>query len=108
MTNNTSNRSLRRSDNRIIAGVCSGIADYLGVDTALVRLVAVVLAVLGGAAVPIYLAAWLIMPDARDQIAASRIADRISDKRSEGRRVDVPSPYTDPNPLTEPNQPVRS
>jgi phage shock protein C len=45
-----------------IAGVCGGMAEYFGVDVTLVRLIAVVLALLGGSGLIIYLVAWLIMP----------------------------------------------
>ena len=48
--------------NKKIAGVCGGIAEYFGVDPTLVRLAAVVLALLGGSGLFIYLVAWVIMP----------------------------------------------
>jgi phage shock protein PspC (stress-responsive transcriptional regulator) len=58
-------RLVRRSDDRMIAGVCSGIADYTGVDVTVVRLAAVVGAILGlGSLVVAYVVAWLLMPEA--------------------------------------------
>ena len=45
-----------------IGGVCGGLAEYFGVDPTLVRLAAVVLALLGGSGLFIYLVAWIIMP----------------------------------------------
>jgi phage shock protein PspC (stress-responsive transcriptional regulator) len=48
--------------NKKVAGVCGGIAEYFGVDPTLVRLAAVVLALLGGSGLFIYLVAWIIMP----------------------------------------------
>ena len=45
-----------------IAGVCGGLAEYFGVDYTLVRLIAVVLALLGGSGLLLYLVAWIIMP----------------------------------------------
>ena len=81
----------------MVAGVCSGIAEYLGIDTTLVRILVVVFTIFGGAAVPIYLVAWAIMPDARGEIAAARFADRLAAKRGSGERVDVPNPYTAPH-----------
>jgi phage shock protein PspC (stress-responsive transcriptional regulator) len=58
-------RRLERSpDDRMISGVCGGIARYLGVDTTLVRIVTVGLVLLGGAGVLLYLAALLLMPEA--------------------------------------------
>jgi phage shock protein C len=59
----TTRRLVRRTDDRMIAGVCSGVADYLGVDVTLVRLIAVVAAVLGfGTLIVAYLVAWVLMP----------------------------------------------
>jgi phage shock protein PspC (stress-responsive transcriptional regulator) len=46
-----------------VAGVCSGLADYFGVDVTLVRLAFAVLTVFGGAGVLFYLVAWLIIPE---------------------------------------------
>ena len=40
-------RLVRRTDDKMIAGVCSGVADYLGVDVTLVRVLTVLLAVFG-------------------------------------------------------------
>jgi phage shock protein PspC (stress-responsive transcriptional regulator) len=47
----------------MLAGVASGIASYLGLDVTLVRIALVVLALAGGAGVPIYLADWLLIPE---------------------------------------------
>jgi signal transduction histidine kinase len=46
------------SDERVIAGVCAGIARTLGVDPTLVRLVFALLALAGGAGILLYLALW--------------------------------------------------
>jgi phage shock protein PspC (stress-responsive transcriptional regulator) len=53
----------RRSHDRLLGGVCGAIADRTALDVGIVRVLAVVLALLGGAAVPIYLAAWLLIPE---------------------------------------------
>lgn len=59
-------RKLMRSNNRMIAGVCSGIADYFGWDITLVRIIYVLLtfftAFSGGI---VYLILWLVMPEAK-------------------------------------------
>ncbi len=61
----TSRRLVRSSDDRMVAGVCSGVADYLGVDPTIVRLAAVVGTVLGfGTLLIAYLIAWVLMPQA--------------------------------------------
>src|SRR5947207_2011025 len=46
------------SDERVIAGVCAGIAQTLAVDATLVRLVFALLALAGGAGIVLYLALW--------------------------------------------------
>ncbi|HEY6426242.1 MAG TPA: PspC domain-containing protein, partial [Acidimicrobiales bacterium] len=48
---------------RMLAGVAVGLADYFDVDPTLVRIGFVALAFLGGLAVPLYLAGWLLIPD---------------------------------------------
>ena len=58
-------RLVRRRDDRMVSGVCSGVADYLGVDPTLVRLGMVVAAIVSfGMAAIAYVAAWILMPEA--------------------------------------------
>jgi phage shock protein C len=58
-------RKLYRSrTNRQVAGVCGGLAEYFGMDPTLIRVLFVVLAVLGGSGVVLYLALWIIVPNA--------------------------------------------
>jgi phage shock protein PspC (stress-responsive transcriptional regulator) len=57
-------RLVRRSDDRMIAGVCSGIADYLGVDVTLVRVLAVVGTIFGfGSLLVAYIILWAVVPE---------------------------------------------
>lgn len=72
MTNSTPNpmsepparKRLVRSDDRMLAGVCAGVADYFGIDATLVRIVMVLAVLLGfGAGILLYIAGWLLMPD---------------------------------------------
>ncbi|HEY0362786.1 MAG TPA: PspC domain-containing protein [Solirubrobacteraceae bacterium] len=55
-------RLYRSRDDRVIAGVCSGIAQYFNIDPVLVRVGAVALTFLGGAGLLAYLAAVLLIP----------------------------------------------
>src|SRR4051812_30039310 len=61
-TPETPRRLTRSSSDRVVAGVCSGLGRYLGVDPVVVRVVAVVLVFFGGAGLAAYLAAWLLVP----------------------------------------------
>ncbi|MEO3936685.1 PspC domain-containing protein [Dermatophilaceae bacterium Soc4.6] len=56
-----------RSSDHVIAGVCSGLAQRLGVSVKVVRILAVVAALLGPALV-LYLAAWLMLPDGEGRV----------------------------------------
>lgn len=56
-------KRLHRSlTDRKIAGVCGGIAEYLGWDPTLVRVLWIVLTLLGGSGILAYLILWLVMP----------------------------------------------
>jgi phage shock protein C len=59
----TKTQIYRPADDRMIAGVAAGIARYLGADVTAVRIILAVLAFVGGAGVPIYLAGWLLIPE---------------------------------------------
>jgi phage shock protein PspC (stress-responsive transcriptional regulator) len=56
----------RSRTNRKIAGVCGGIADWLGWDPTVVRILYVVVSVLSAAfpGILVYLLLWLVMPKA--------------------------------------------
>ena len=61
--NNGSKRLYRKPEGRIVAGVCTGLADYLGIDVTIIRLVFAALTVFGGTGVLLYLIAWLVVPE---------------------------------------------
>jgi len=68
---------------RMLAGVAVGLADYFDVDPTLVRIGFVALAFLGGLAVPLYLAGWLLIPD---EGAEHSIAEELLERgRDHGR-----------------------
>jgi len=75
---------LRRPlDRRMIGGVAAGVADYVDVDVVVVRIVLVVLAVMGGIGLPLYLAAWLLVPErGSDESVVDHLFGRV---RYQGR-----------------------
>lgn len=55
--------ALRRSDERVLGGVCAGLAERLGVDPLFVRLATVLAGLVsGGLTVVAYLVAWVLIP----------------------------------------------
>ena len=56
-------KTLHRSQtDKIIAGVCGGLAEYFSVDSTIIRLLFILVVALGGSGLVIYLILWLIMP----------------------------------------------
>ncbi|MPY96531.1 MAG: PspC domain-containing protein [Actinophytocola sp.] len=66
--NTQGTKRLRRSStDKMIAGVCGGWAEYIGMDAALLRILLVAITLFGvGAPILIYAACWLLMP--RDDV----------------------------------------
>ena len=57
-------RLYRSMNNKMIAGVCGGVAEYFGLDPALVRLGWIVFCALGGSGVLAYIIAAIVIPKA--------------------------------------------
>lgn len=58
----------RDVDDRVIAGVCAGIAHYLNFDARWIRIASFLLAFLGGSGILVYVILWIIMPKATSRI----------------------------------------
>jgi phage shock protein C len=83
-TNYSSNRLTRSRTDKIIAGVCGGIANYFKIDPVFVRLAFVLLVLLKGSGILIYIIAWIIMP------LESEVKEKISkDKKTDKKKKNV-------------------
>jgi phage shock protein C len=97
-------RLYRHRSNRMIAGVCSGLGDYLQIDPTFVRIFFVLMALTNGIGVLIYFLMWIIVPpeDARSaslREAARTGADEIAEQaRSMGE--DLRQAVRSPNSQT--------
>ena len=58
-------KKLYKSNNRMICGVCAGLAEYLGIDPTVVRLIWAALG-LTGTGIVLYIIAALVMPENMD------------------------------------------
>ena len=58
-------RVLRRSSDKMLGGVCGGLAEYLGLDPTLVRLGYVLISIFSAAfpGILVYILLWIIMPE---------------------------------------------
>ena len=57
-------KKLTRSNNKMIGGVCAGIADYLGLDPTIVRIAWILTVFFAGFGILLYLIIWIVMPKA--------------------------------------------
>ena len=56
-------RLYRSRHDKVLGGVCAGIADYLHVDPVLVRLLWVIFALIMGTGIIAYIIAWIVIPE---------------------------------------------
>lgn len=47
----------------MIAGVCGGLAEYFNIDPTIVRLLWALFVLGGGSGIPVYIIAWIIVPE---------------------------------------------
>lgn len=69
------NRLYKSNEDKMIAGVCGGIAQYLNIDSSLVRLAFVFFGFIGGTGVLLYFIAALVLPSS-DQASSSYSGSR--------------------------------
>jgi phage shock protein C len=67
----------RKIEGRWLAGVCVGLADYLGVDPNLVRVIIAVLVLFGGFGALAYVLAWALVPEEGEPTS---IAEKLINK----------------------------
>ncbi len=61
--NEPAKRLYRSESNKVLAGICGGIAEYFNLDPVLVRIIFVVLLIISfGTAAIAYLIGWVIIP----------------------------------------------
>lgn len=72
------NRKLTRSNNRMLAGVCAGIAEYFGWDPTVVRVVYTLATFFTAfAGTIVYIILWIVMPEKR---SSDGYEDRMNEK----------------------------
>jgi phage shock protein PspC (stress-responsive transcriptional regulator) len=66
-----SRKLTRPRDNRMIAGVCAGLARRFGMSAGMMRLIFLLSLLLPGTQVIVYLALWIIMPNEDRHLAGT-------------------------------------
>lgn len=54
----------RDPDDRVISGVCAGIAHYFGIEPRWIRLIFILTLIIAGSGLPLYIILWIVMPRA--------------------------------------------
>lgn len=79
-------RVYRSVRDKMIGGVCGGLADYFRVDVTLVRLIALVALFAGGVGFLAYLAAWVIIPVNPEEEDVKDVVPDVNEESSEFRK----------------------
>ena len=61
-------RLFRDPDNKVVGGVCSGIAAYFNMDKTIIRILFIVAILLGFSGVLVYLVLWMSIPEAKTTV----------------------------------------
>ncbi len=71
---------VRPRNNRRIAGVCAGLAEYLGLDITLMRLLWAIISVMTGIfpGLIAYLVAWVIMPESNETMPVPATQQQVT------------------------------
>jgi phage shock protein PspC (stress-responsive transcriptional regulator) len=81
MNENSDVKKLRRTrQGRIVAGVCSGVGEFVGVDANIIRAGLAIATFFGGLGVGIYAIGWLLLPD--EDKDSSIVQDLIVQQRA--------------------------
>lgn len=100
----------RNTEQKILGGVCSGLADAVKLDVTLVRLLVVLITLFTGVPVAVYLVMWLIVPSEKPATPlAQSFMQRFSKKDEKSSPVAETAPVATPATVATPDaQPAPS
>ncbi len=74
----------RSEKNRVVAGICGGLGDYLEIDPAIIRLIWIIFVFAGGAGFWAYIVAWIIIPEEPEyKTKEAKMSGKVKMKKSE-------------------------
>lgn len=98
----------RSRDDRVLAGVCGGLATHLGVSAQAVRITLLALTVLGGAGAVLYLWLWLTVPWAGETDGIVPLRRALTKPAGEGERRWIGAVPGAEDPVPDPEAVVES
>lgn len=72
----------RAEDNKLLAGVCAGVAEYFNIDPTIVRVLWVAASLFAGGGVILYIIMAIIVPVKSEVIVANIVDKKDSEKKS--------------------------
>jgi phage shock protein C len=82
-------KQLHRSNtNRVIAGVCGGLAEYFEIDPAVLRILFVLFTFFGGSGVLLYIVMWIIMPSGETKVLSKEgLSNTVVEMKSRATEI---------------------
>lgn len=100
------NKRLTRSvSNKMIGGVCSGLAEYFSIDPTIVRLIFAGLVILYGQGLLLYLILWIVMPEEKASTPPTDPYTRTETYRPPASTTTTPPPQEPIPPADDFTQP---
>ncbi len=94
----TARKLYRDEDNKMLGGVCAGLANYFGMEVTWLRIILLVMVMFFGTGIFLYLALWILIPVARttaeklemkgEQVNAKTIKDHLKGFAKEVEKLD--------------------
>ncbi len=75
------NKQFTKSNDKKLAGVCGGVAEYLGMDPTIVRVIWLLCIFLGGFGLLLYIILWLAMPAAPKASYTERMQEKLNARK---------------------------
>ena len=82
-------RLVRSNTDKVIAGVCGGLASYFNIDAVIVRLIFAFVTLSGGAGLIIYIVLWIAMPEDGDENKSTKEITSKNSKQVEMKIEEV-------------------
>ena len=86
------NKKLERNPmNKVLGGVCSGLADYFKLDVALVRVLFVIAFLFASFGFWLYVILWIVVPEGKIDFSGSRQPDNVTQTSNDEDRKKLTS-----------------
>ncbi|MBR5603785.1 MAG: PspC domain-containing protein [Bacteroidales bacterium] len=86
------NKKLERNPmNKVLGGVCSGLADYFKLDVALVRVLFVIAFLFASFGFWLYVILWIVVPEGKIDFSSSRQPDNVTQPSNDDDRKKLTS-----------------